>query len=367
MFALRLRKVLVITALWTVLSVIQVLYDELVRRSFGASLPFYSFGRSLALNPIAALVGGPIAASIVIFGIKERLRRWPLWQVVAAHAITYVGITAVLTYTGNLAYFAIQGGRSLLDPETIQATHAWYFGPWTIRNLLFWTVVATLTSFMVEVFDILGPGFWKDFVLARYQRPRVERRTFMFLDLEGSTSIAEAMGAAGYYEFLAECYRDIAEPIVQSRGQIYQYVGDEVVVTWPGREGLTHGRCLDCYFGLVETVEARRAHYLERYGHAPTFRASFHHGEVTTGEVGYLARDIVFTGDVLNTAARMQEQCKVFGERALASQAVVDGLGPHGSTLGPVGTVTMRGKEEPTTLYAVRPRDTGLPAARSAD
>ncbi|MEZ4422760.1 MAG: adenylate/guanylate cyclase domain-containing protein [Gemmatimonadota bacterium] len=354
MFRLRLAKVAGITAFWTVLSLVQPLYDELVYRAYQADVSFYSFGRSLALNPLAALVGGPIAAGIVIFFIKERLRRQPFWLVVAAHALTYVTVILVLTWTGNLWYFSLELGRPLLDPTTLSGANAWFFGPWTVRNLLFWTGVATLTSFLVEVFDILGPGFWTHFVLGRYQRPRPERRTFLFLDLAGSTPLAERLGPERYHEFLAETYRDLAEPIARARGEIYQYVGDEVIVSWRDRQGLEDARCLSCLSLVRATLAARAPQYEARYGAVPSFRAAFHQGVVMAGEIGVLTRDLVFTGDVLNTAARIQERCRDLAVEALASEAIVDGVrGAHAFTFEPIETVALRGKAEPVTVYAL--------------
>ena len=49
--------------------------------------------------------------------------------------------------------------------------------------------------------------------------------------------------------------------------------------------------------------------YQDRFGLVPSFKAGIHIGKVTTGEIGKIKRDIIFTGDVLNTAARIQGLC----------------------------------------------------------
>ncbi len=38
----------------------------------------------------------------------------------------------------------------------------------------------------------------------------------------------------------------------------------------------------------------------------PEFKAGFHIGKVITAEIGVIKKDIIFTGDVLNTTARIQ-------------------------------------------------------------
>ena len=61
--------------------------------------------------------------------------------------------------------------------------------------------------------------------------PKAEDRVFLFLDLEGSTQLAERLGSALYFELLRRCLDDLTEPILETEGEIYQYAGDEIVVT----------------------------------------------------------------------------------------------------------------------------------------
>jgi adenylate cyclase len=54
----------------------------------------------------------------------------------------------------------------------------------------------------------------------------------MFVDLLSSTTIAEALGNEKYHNLLHDFYADITNPIIYNKGEIYQYVGDEVIVSW---------------------------------------------------------------------------------------------------------------------------------------
>ena len=45
-----------------------------------------------------------------------------------------------------------------------------------------------------------------------------------------------------------------------------------------------------------------------------------------TGEMGTVKKEIVFLGDTVNTAARIQEFCRQTGDRVLASADLVDRL-----------------------------------------
>jgi class 3 adenylate cyclase len=68
----------------------------------------------------------------------------------------------------------------------------------------------------------------------------------MFLDLNDSTAIAARLGPVRFNDFKNDFFYDIAEPVLETRGQIYQYVGDEAVVTWTLDKGLRQGNCLRC-------------------------------------------------------------------------------------------------------------------------
>jgi len=349
---IRLMKVLMITLAWTLLAAGLVIHDHLAYVAFAADVPEYSFGRALVSSILAALVGAPIAGTLVIFVIKERLRRRSLGVVVLAHTLTYMTVTATLTFVGNLAFYAQALDRPVTDPATLEAAVAWFLGPWTVKTMLFWTVVAAITSFAIELLDVLGPALTKDLVLARYHTAKTEQRCFMFLDIRSSTSIAERLGHTRYYGMLNDFYADVTEPIADSRGEIYQYVGDEVIVSWPGRAGIDDATCMRCFLRIQKIIREFSGKYMDRYDVVPGFKASFHYGEVTAGEIGVLKRDIVFTGDVLNTAARIQERCNVHNADALLSGDLVAMFPPaEDLRFTPVEEIELRGKATPTTVY----------------
>ena len=74
-------------------------------------------------------------------------------------------------------------------------------------------------------------------ILGRYRHPIREERVLMFLDLAGSTAMAEALGEVRMQELLTRFFFDIDEPIVAHGGEVHAYVGDAVIVTWPLSKG----------------------------------------------------------------------------------------------------------------------------------
>jgi adenylate cyclase len=87
---------------------------------------------------------------------------------------------------------------------------------------------------------------------------------------------------------------------------------------------------------------------------APQLRAALHAGPVVVGEMGELRREIVILGDVMNTAARIEEACRATGHDVIASDAVLGGRPPPaGIAAIPLGPMPLRGKAEPLVLFAL--------------
>jgi adenylate cyclase len=204
---------------------------------------------------------------------------------------------------------------------------------------------------------MLGPGTLVSLLLGRYHRPVAEERIFMFLDLNDSTAIAAALGPFRFNDFKNDFFHDIAEPILETRGQIYQYVGDEAVVTWTVERGLHQGNCLRCIFLVMERIHEQRDRYLARYGVVPQFKAGIHGGPVVTAEIGDIKKDIVHSGDTVNTAARVEAQCRPLERRVLVSEALLARCRvPEELEIEDMGERELRGKAEALRLFSVRAR-----------
>ena len=113
--------------------------------------------------------------------------------------------------------------------------------------LPFFVVFAFTIQFLLQMNRMIGASVLRYFVAGVYHRPRTEERIFLFLDLADSTAHAERLGSARYFELLRTVVDGLTEPILESRGEIYQYAGDEVVITWPLGRGVSDANCVcDC-------------------------------------------------------------------------------------------------------------------------
>ena len=167
-----------------------------------------------------------------------------------------------------------------------------------------------------------GPGILLPMLLGKYRKPRVEERIFMFMDLKSSTTYAEKLGHIKYSEMIQTCFLDLNKVIPKYYAEVYQYVGDEVVLTWTKDQGLEKFNCFQFYFAFKEELEKNKEYYIKNFGLLPEFKASVNIGEITVAEVGDIKREIAYHGDTINTAARIQEMCNVYKSSFLISEAL---------------------------------------------
>ena len=177
----------------------------------------------------------------------------------------------------------------------------------------------------------------------------------MFLDMKSSTTIAEELGHIKYFELLKSYYFDLSDAIIKNEGEVYQYVGDEIVMSWKFSKGIKNNNCVNCFFDMKAALEKKKGYYLKTYGVHPEFKAGIHFGEVTIGEIGVLKKDIFFTGDVLNTTARIQSLCNKYSVEFIASKKLIEhlNLGKNYS-LSALKTEKLRGKTKLVDLVAIQ-------------
>lgn len=262
-------------------------------------------------------------------------------------------ITFLLIFTMLLNSYELQ--TSIFDSRVW--TNVWTF----VSSFTFWSVelyivaIIGISLFYSEVSENLGLFVLHNFFIGKYHKPIEEERIFMFLDMKSSTTIAENLGHVKYFEMLKEYYSDLSDPIIQYSGEIYQYVGDEIVVSWKLKHGLHNNNCLHCFFALKESLNKQSEKYLSKFGVLPTFKAGFHFGRVTTGEIGVIKKDIIFTGDVLNTTARIQGLCNLHNVDILISDDLRNKMTLDSEfQIQSLGKNELRGKNEAVELFTVR-------------
>ncbi len=314
----------------------------------------YNFKTNIVFTCIACIIVGIVQGVIEIFWLRKRFEKNRLWIKIFFKTLFYSSFIIVsligLTIFNSLL-FSANGDwtRALLDLERFIGSFAF----WSV--IIYISVVLSFALFFTEIAEYLGNGVLYNFMFGKYHQPKQETRIFMFLDMKSSTSIAETLGHESYFNLLKTYYADMTAAILATSGEIYQYVGDEIVVSWEENKGIYRNNCVQCFLKISETFVQRKAYYLEKHKVFPEFKAGFHIGAVTTGEIGIIKKDIIYTGDVLNTTARIQAECNNYNTRTLISQDLVDQLSADDSfSFAKVAKLMLRGKKERTQLYHIQ-------------
>ena len=227
-------------------------------------------------------------------------------------------------------------------------------------NLAFWSILAYFTMaiifglFYLEISNNVGEKVLLNFFAGKYHHPVKEERMYMFIDMNQSTTIAEHLGHNAYFSLLKQYYSDLSDAIITYGGEIYQYVGDEMVISWRLKKANKPAHILACFFAMKQILQAKKDWYLSKFGILPSFKAGIHVGEVTTGELGVIKKEIAFSGDVLNTAARIQALCKEKNAELLISEqflALIDSKKQFSFNF--LGEEKLRGRNEKINLYSV--------------
>jgi adenylate cyclase len=316
-----------------------------------------AYGHMMAVSdgkPLLSFSGVPrgILTGVVITGILSSfeqvlaqpgmapLRRTPFLVHLAIKTVIYLIV---------ILFGLVIGARFLPAPKDIGVRL-----PIERQDVLFAFAAVLAIRFVSDVNHLLGQNALLNFVTGRYYRPRLEQRVFLFIDLEGSTALAERLGELAFHRLVNRFVVDITDPIVAAYGEIHRYVGDELIATWKLAAGIADAHCVRACFDALERLSALAPVYLRDFGTPVHCRVGLHCGPVVTGEMGSLKREIVFLGDTVNTAARIQEFCRQTGDRILASGTLVDLVElPPGVTKRSLGDLRLRGKESDIVLYAL--------------
>tara|TARA_R110000868_G_scaffold407851_1_gene689695 strand:+ start:3597 stop:4694 length:1098 start_codon:yes stop_codon:yes gene_type:complete len=211
-----------------------------------------------------------------------------------------------------------------------------------------------VSLFYSEISYNVGDAVLMNFFTGKYHKPIQEKRIFLFCDMKSSTTIAEHLGHIEYFKMLKAYYADFTNAIINHSGAVYQYVGDEIIISWKYEEGIKNNNWINCFLTMKQDLHKKADWYKDNFGLEPTFKSGFHLGEVTTGEIGTLKKEIIFTGDVLNTTARIQGLCNSHNVDILISEELIKELKPkHGFKVKSMGITELKGKEEKMELFTI--------------
>ena len=310
-----------------------------------ASLPYL-----FAMGTIGGAMMGILLGALEIFVYPKFIRKKSFGFSISVRAVIFIVVIHIVTIILIFAYFdlVIQDKSKITD-----AAFEYYFSPQFLAVVVYLFSLNVLMDFILQVNQRMGPGTIFNLLQGRYFKPREEERIFMFLDLSSSTTIAEQLGHIKFSQLLQDCFRDLSGLLLKHNASVYQFVGDEAVLTWRYNKKKDNSESLQLFLEYEALLKFRTPHYIKKYGIVPVFYASVNAGMVTVAEVGDIKSEVAYHGDVLNTASRVQKLCKKYNEKILVTCEFKDRLPLNFDKLRRLDQIAVVGKKKIVEIFAV--------------
>lgn len=332
----------------------------LIRHYGQVDSPFYEIGTQKldlkTMTLVVTLIGIGIGKGhyLIDYWFEKRLfRRKRYWQIVGLKTVFQTVLFFVAITFGMIV---IHFFTHMVTYPTLADQFKVFFGSKEVLVLfLYYLICSVLVNFMWQMSRKFGPGVMSKLFFGKYHQPRTEKRIFIFIDLKDSTVYAERLGHIKYSKLVQDCFRDLSEAVYYHKAEIYQYVGDEAVLTWEIESGLEDCNCIEVFYSFNKVLKSYEDRYIRRYGFVPEFKAGLNIGNVTVAEVGEVKREIAYHGDVLNTASRIQHKCNELGAKILITEELHDVLGSknHKYKIEHKGSTELKGKDKFVNIYSV--------------
>ncbi len=217
-------------------------------------------------------------------------------------------------------------------------------------------VITSVAILVVQVEEFMGRRFFLGFLLGWYDKPRVDERVVLSIDLVGSSALNERLGDMLYFRFLNTTHSLMTDAVLRHDAEIHKYVGDEVIFTWPMRVGVRYENCLDLYFDIMERIQEHAEELKGEFGVVPQYRAAVHGGRVISAQIGHIKRAIDLSGDVMNSVSRMLGLAKEMKTDLLVSAELLERIpkAHERFTIGPQHTLPVKGRRREVRVHTVQ-------------
>ena len=334
---------------WLVANILLAIIMHLHAVAIGQTFKFLHESSLLANIIIAIILGIVYGLSLGLtdhFLDKKILKQKSLGKIILFKSIISLIVLLLLLEFVRVVLFNFLISAQLY--KTYESSFTFSSKSWEYFFYLlavYYFFMTIVINFINQVNKKYGPGILIPLLFGKYRNPREEERIFMFMDLQSSTSTAEKLGHLKYSSFIRDSFLDINTVLSPFNAEVYQYVGDEIVLTWRVNDGLRDFSCIRFFFACEKQFVERAPYYNKEYGFLPYFKAGLHMGKVTVVEIGEIKRDIAYHGDTLNTAARIQSVCNEHNKKFLVSEHLLEKIGLNqGLDTEPLGMIQLRGK-----------------------
>ncbi len=345
--------VLVIAISWTLID-LSLFYLRMVSNVL--PVKYYEPGtnttKAILLREVNVLILSLVIGFVLVSILRPFLRNTSLWINLLVKTVILVMVAMIMNFFIYVSYLML-----IRDYTLLRAMDRFWdntFRPqWIIPKLTEWVILFLVTQLAIEINEKYSRGVFFDIMAGKYLQPQEEERIILFVDLRNSTPIAEKLGHKEYFEFIRDFIFCITAGIMEHDGRIYQYVGDEIVAWWPS----TRANARNAINSLITSrkILNKNAEAFKRaYDILPEYKAGMHTGNVTVGQVGISKKELVMSGDTINTASRIRSACNDLNQKFLVSEELIELAHMKEWQSESMGEVDLKGKNENLKLYSLK-------------
>ncbi|MEP7163754.1 MAG: adenylate/guanylate cyclase domain-containing protein [Ferruginibacter sp.] len=340
----RYRSVFFIAVFWTIIDLLTTLLSKI------AHLP--GSHNNLFIREFFVFLMSLFMGYLFVFTLRRISRSVPLWVNFVLKSLILLLAAFLMNFLVHFVEEAFINGQSIGNAVNIFVYEAVNI-QWLLEKIFYWVVLFIVTQLYIEINEKYSPGVFLDILMGKYTIPKVENRIVMFIDLKDSTPIAEKMGHQQYFLFIREFIYDISMALIEYNGRIYQYVGDEIVVSWmEKKESMTNA--VKAIVQARKNIQKKSQYYNNVYHQVPEFHVGIHIGEVTVGEIGVIKKDLAMSGDTMNTAARIRSACNELNQKFIASAAFIRQSNLEEFQSVSLGKIDLKGKKDDIELFGLK-------------
>lgn len=339
----RIKRVVYIALFWTLLDIVVTLFDVVAgKMAWQAALV------RMCLVFVMSLVMGYLFA----FAFRQMLPKKNLILNFFFKALLVLLAALFMNFVVNFISLVIVNRRDVVEAITFyyQKIFTWHY---LATHTLSWMSIFIVTQLFLEINDKYAPGVFVDILAGKYKEPKVEKRIIAFMDLKDSTPIAEKLGHQQYFLFIRMFIRLVSEGLITHDAIIYQYVGDEIVASWPDKKQ-NYKNAIGAVIAGRRNIQKESEYFRREFGIIPEFRVGMHVGDVTVGEIGIIKKDLAMSGDTMNTAARIRGAGNDLFEKFIVSEDFIQRAGLKNFQYRDLGEVDLKGKSEGIKLYGIQ-------------
>jgi len=270
------------------------------------------------------------------------------WQQARAYAATHFPVNGALVLA-----FIILAQAQVLVVLSVFWTAAW----WGYHILMLASVAIALAALFLELDRrrglerFLSRELVERVVAGDLLRIAGERRTvtLMFADLRGSTALAEQLAPEQVIAILNVYIAELARCVFKHDGMLDKFLGDGLMAIFGVLPDASYGAAPAARAALEMRGRIRQLNAERRASGqaALEFGVAVHTGEVVLGAVGIAQRsDFTAIGDTVNTAARLEGQCKELGLDIVLSGLTASYLPRSEFRVIDLAAVNIRGRQQ---------------------